>query len=143
MKVTIDGLGTLQKRLDGIRDRLENPRPFLETCAEILAKSAGKTFDAQGRPKWVDRKDDLTHPILDRTGRMRDSMEMTTETGDAVVRYTIGSREAFLEKGTAVEYGQYHQFGKGVPKRQFVEFTTEDIEEIRKDAREYFWDIDL
>jgi phage gpG-like protein len=138
--VKIEGIDKVRAWIETRKKRLKNPTPFLKTCSQILGTSAGKTFNVQGRPRWAARKDNKTHPILDLTGELRDSVEQTTSGGHAIVKITRSSGKAWLDKGTDLEYGGIQQVtgvGKAKTKRPFLLFQDEDVEEITTKAEDF------
>jgi len=140
MSVTIDGLDRVQAWFRTREHRFDNPKPFFDRCVKILSESASKTWNAGGRPKWIDRKKSYPWPILEKTGRLRRSMEAMTEGGGAVLRMSMSSGDAWMEKGTSVYYGQHHQFGTSkMVARPFVQLHEEDVEAIEQ-AEDYFFE---
>jgi len=137
--MNVEGLDRIQAYFQTRKHRIQNPRPFFEKCIEILSASASKTWDMRGRPAWAPRKDDKPHPLMEKTGRLRQSMESRVATDDAVVKMSVASGDAWLEKGTSVFYGKFHQFGtRKMVARPFVQLHDEDVEAIRK-AEDYFF----
>ena len=138
-----DDFSEVFKYLHKVETRLREPSQFWRKSIAVLAESAKKTFNLQGRPGWKPRVSTKErHPILDRTGRMRDSMEMTTGTRDAVVRITTSSRGGSLEKGTTVPYAKYHQVqgvGRTKTLRQFIDFYDTDADDIMQAGGDYFF----
>lgn len=137
----IEGIDAI-KRWKTLRvRRLHNQESYFKRCGKILADSAKKTFDAQGRPqRWEPRKDtNPTHiwPILDKTGRLRDSVETVQDTKDSVYRMD----KTTFEFGTKVFYGFIQQVtgvGKAKTKRPFLVLQDDDKENILKLADEWF-----
>lgn len=142
MQTELIGADRVKKRLKQYRQRMQDPTRFLEKCGTILSKSAATTFNQQGRPRWAARKDDKTHPILDLTGRLRDSVELKQETSDSVYRILINKTKSVLDFGTRVFYGWYHQVtgvGEERTRRPFLKFQEEDRREIIQAASDWFF----
>lgn len=103
----------------------QNGKPFQE-IGEIASKSIKMNVEAGGRPKWRPRKGVYHHPILDKTGLMRDKAELSA------LQDWIHSGRTHIKKIIGPLYGLVHQY-KGVGKkgkkivRKYVLFQTEEI----------------
>jgi phage gpG-like protein len=77
-------------------------KPYKETAA-ILSKSIATNVQSGGRPKWRPRKGSYSHPILDKTGKMRDVAESTA------LKWQKTS-DGYTNKVTSTGYGFIHQY---------------------------------
>ena len=86
-----------------------------------MARLAMKTFDRNftrrswSKSSWAKRKDTKPHPILEKTGKLRQSLASKVQ-----IRY--------VDIGTATEYAGYHNDGNpntNLPQRQFIGFDLE------------------
>ena len=124
---TIDGVLEIENKLQGIKDKLSSRDNTLYQDLSILMRSSiEENFSAGGRPAWDARKYDYPHPILDKTGMMRDIAEMSTNPAN----WQHSSAEHRLEI-MSTDYAKYHQDGKqyadGFIVRKFAKLT--DTEE--------------
>ncbi len=87
-------------------------------------ESIWRTFDVESRHryrKWKERKDNKPHPILNKSGNLRNTLYVEPE-NNAVV---IGSR---------VIYAAVHNFGfpaRNIPQRKFLKLLKGDLKEMR------------
>lgn len=101
--------------------------PFLNRLSQVLGDSIDANYNAQGRPRWQVRKRFYAHPILDRTGRKRDTEEQSARNG---VWRKIG--KAWILEVLSPEYGLCHQYGtKNLPVRKSLQLQLDEIERIR------------
>ena len=103
-----------------------NTLPWLQ-AGGIVRNSILENFVAQGRPKkWAPRKDKLSHPILDKTGKMKNSIDIEP-IKDGV---SVGTR--------GISYAKYPQRGtKFMPERKYVMDQPEDIKDIENLFRKH------
>lgn len=89
-------------------------------------QSINKNFNAQGRPRWRKRKGEYSHPILDKTGTMRDAAESSTN------RWYFAGHEYSI-KVLSTPYGIFHQYGTSkLPIRAFVLFQPAEVLKMKK-----------
>ncbi len=74
--MAIRGLDKARKNMQARRDEFKGGKPY-KKVGELLSLSIKKNVEAGGRPKWIPRKYYYSHPILDKTGKMRDDAEIT------------------------------------------------------------------
>lgn len=148
MKIDFDGLDLLEERLNDIQGRMENPRELLEFLQGEMSNSIEQTFNAEGRPSaWPKRTTGGGWPVLDKTGRLRDSAASMIDGGDSIARLDITPAESTLEMGTTVSYGKYHQhpehlahLDRGImPIRRFLLFFENELKAWHERARRFFW----
>ena len=103
-----------------------------QNISEDMSRSISKNVDAGGRePKWPKRKRTYSHPILNKTGRMRTKAERT-----ALGPWRVsGTLHILGIKGP--EYGFYHQSHgtKTLPVRKYIQLTQAEREKMRKRFR--------
>lgn len=101
--------------------------PFLNRVSQVLGDSIAANYNAQGRPRWKARKRIYFHPILDRTGRKRDTEENSARNG--VWRR---SGKTWTLDVISPGYGLCHQYGtKFLPVRKSLQLQLDEIERIR------------
>lgn len=144
MKIEFEGIEEAQKKIAGIRRRMKDARSWLEWVQEDIAEGMEETFNSGGIPAWKPRKEPTgSWPVLDKTGKLRDSVASSRKGGGSIARLN----KERLEMGTSVEYGKYHQqpeelrgLSKGImPYRPFLQFLPEQFAEWHKKAVRYFW----
>ncbi len=103
-----------------------------QNISEEMSRSISKNVDSGGRePKWPKRKGTYSHPILNKTGRMRTKAERT-----ALGPWQVaGTRHILAIKGP--EYGIYHQsHGTAtLPVRKYIKPTAKEREKMLKRFR--------
>lgn len=124
---TVSGVLDIEHKLQGIKDKLSaRDNALYQDLSTLMRASIEDNFSAEGRPAWEERKYSYSHPILDKTGTMRDIAEMSTNP----TNWQHSSAEHRLEI-MSTDYAKYHQDGKqyadGFIVRKFVKLT--DTEE--------------
>ena len=103
-----------------------------QDISTVMSRSIAKNVNAGGRdPKWRKRKGTYSHPILDKTGRMRDDAESSAQ-GPWI---SAGTKHLLNIRGP--EYGFYHQSHgtKNLPVRKYIKMLPGEREIIRKRFR--------
>lgn len=124
--ITASGIEEARKKIKSIQYQWKQPKSRMyKDLAAIIETSIRENFNAEGRPRWQPRQDNEPHPILDRTGAMRDSAESS-------------ARDGFVKESTQTNalsiwtpiYGHFHQYKTrraSLPVRKFVIFTQAEI----------------
>ena len=117
---TVDGVLEIENKLQGIKDKLSaRDNALYQDLSILMRASIEDNFAAEGRPAWEARKYEYSHPILDRTGTMRDIAEASTNPSN----WQHSSAEHRLEI-RSTDYANYHQHGTSrLPVRKFVQLT--------------------
>lgn len=125
VKIEIDAKRAID-RLRKIANNIETI-PWL-TIGELVRDSVHTNFDAQGRPvRWPGRKDTKSHPLLQKSGRLKNSIYVE-EIKDGV---QVGSR---------VPYQAVHNFGyppRNIPQRKYLMVQPQDEIRIRKTIKNH------
>ena len=108
MAAKVKGLDKAIKHMEARAKAFKSGKPYTET-SKIMAASINKNVNTGGRPKWKKRKYDYAHPILDKSGYMRDKAEVST-------RDWRHGRVYHVNKILGPTYGLIHQY-TGVPTR--------------------------
>jgi len=118
IKVNVDA-SKLLNRLNQFETNL-NTLPWMQ-AGGIVRNSILENFVAQGRPKkWAPRKDKLSHPILDKSGKLKGSIDIAP-IKDGV---SVGTR--------GISYAKFPQLGtKKMVARPYVMVQGEDIKDIQ------------
>lgn len=147
MRVTFDvkGLRPATARLEGVADRIEDPRPVFEAIARDLTVDERRRFDTQGFGQWPKldpatiRRKLRKHQdprILHATGTLERAL---TSLGAPGQRLEISRTQLRfgLEPVGAAYYGRFHQTGRGVPKRLVISVTPRQRIEISDHFRTF------
>lgn len=137
MKITIDieGIDTSVNHLRKIRQELEGGRGSLYTdISQIVEMSIEQNFNAGGRPAWPPRKRVYSHPILDKTGAMRDQAASSAKT------WQHSQSEHHIDiKSTS--YAVFHQYGTSqLPVRKFAKLIDSEVQAIIRRIKRVFQD---
>ena len=118
--VTVDGIIEIEHKIAGIRDKLTaRDNALYQDLSTLMQDSIEKNFADEGRPAWEERKYSYSHPILDKTGLMRDLAEASA----APSNWQHSRAEHRLEI-RSTDYANYHQHGTSrLPVRKFVQLT--------------------
>ena len=118
IKVNVDA-SKLLNRLNKFEGNL-NTLPWMQ-AGGIVRNSILENFVAQGRPKkWAPRKDKLSHPILDKSGKMKGSIDIAPLNNGV----SVGTR--------GISYAKFPQHGtKFMPARPYVMVQPGDIKDIQ------------
>lgn len=126
---TVDGVLDIENRLQGIKDKLSaRDNALYQDLSVLMLDSIQSNFAAEGRPAWEERKYDYSHPILDKTGAMRDLAEASTNPAN----WQHSSAEHRLDI-RSTDYANYHQQGTSkMPQRKFVQLTAGEEDAAQK-----------
>lgn len=118
---TVSGVLEIENKLQGIKDKLSaRDNALYQDLSTLMRASIEDNFSAEGRPAWEARKYSYNHPILDKTGTMRDIAESSTNPAN----WQHSSTEHRLEI-MSTDYANYHQTGTSrMPQRKFVKLTS-------------------
>jgi len=141
IKITIDDR-EVKKMLQELQHKAKNMRPVMRNIAGIMHDAVEENFETQGRPRWKllkpatikqrERKGYWPGKILQMRGELAGSISSRHDRDSAQV-------------GTNKAYAAIHQFGgeagKGkkatIPARPFLKLTDEDLNEVKKEIKEY------
>jgi hypothetical protein len=137
LRLTAFGEEAINRTLFGVSARMDDVTPALNQLmvdfqeAEVEQFSTAGQFGSGGWLELADstvtqkRREGLDNGILIRTGYLQDALTL----GDApgAIREVSNTVLVF---GADVDYGEYHQQGRGVPQRRPFELP----EQVRQDA---------
>jgi phage gpG-like protein len=132
----VSGIQSIRTQLQKTRLAIEQGQ-FLAQISQIVGESIVRNYQAQGRPRWPERsvRYNRTHtnPILDLTGRKRDTEEQSARNGTWIRR-----RRGWVLQIMTPDYGYAHQYGKGRQKvRKSVLLHPDEIQRILDLLRSY------
>ena len=106
----------------------------LEDCVPVVYRSVdgnyAKKVDSDG-VVWKRRKDNLPHPLLNKTGKMKKA----STGGDGALLRIQRKRVQMGIKNESIHYAWYHQFGSKygrIPRRRYYYLNGEDRAELRR-----------
>jgi len=76
MPIKITGLNQARKNMKTREEAFKGTKTY-DDVGKIASKDIARQVQAGGDPAWKPRKYQYSHPILDKTGRMRDKAEKT------------------------------------------------------------------
>lgn len=88
----------LESRLNEAAAKISNTRPPMGEMARIMRNAVIENFEVGGRPAWKARISGGSHALLQKSGRLRDSIKDSNNSNHAIV-------------STNVEYAAIHHFG--------------------------------
>ena len=130
--IEVKGMKEIEKRLANIQKQISGDSKMYQDIGKIAEESINTNFNVGGRPTWAKRKGKYSHPILDRTGKMRDDAALSTHT------WNHQSTNHDLDIKTP-EYGKYHQYGtRSLVIRKFAQFLQVEVEKMKDRIRKVF-----
>ena len=116
---TIEGDRELSRRFNNIPVQLDNLKVPLSTIEREVMQSVDVNYSARGGlfGIWPKRKDNKSHPLLEKTGAMRSAFKSA-----------VGDQYVSIFNPTS--YFKYHQSNK--PRRKLPRRVMLKIDEIRK-----------
>lgn len=136
-KVTFN-TSQVDKLLKSINQRLLNPVKAANQTSIIAAADIQDHFDKEQSPvgRWRPRKDNLPHPILTKSGKLRRGLKPVT----SIVNGNVAIK--FVPSAETKKYAYIHNSGGMIknragrytymPKRQYGWLSAQAKEEIRK-----------
>lgn len=120
LSASLEGDKELHRTLNIIPKNLDNfEEPLFRIGIEMLS-AFDSNYDSRGslfKAKWKPRKDKKSHPLLEKTGKMRRSF--TSKLGNN-----------YVELYNTAEYFKYHQ--SNAPRKKLPRRVMMKIDEIRK-----------
>ena len=128
--ISIDGKAEFDRTFIRVKEEFNDLTPEWEAAFDAFQTIEAQQFDSEGGAgasgKWKELSPDYKSwkelyypgaPILERTGRLVESLTATT--ADTIKEI----RPKSAEFGTKVPYAIKHQRGIGVPKREIISFS--------------------
>lgn len=142
--IDVDGDKQVDRTLLRLAGRVIDAKPAFERIHQDLEQAEARQFRSEGgyasggwaplAPATVVQRGSA-HPILVRTGELRDSL-----TGQASGSVRVADR-SFMVFGTRVPYARFHQFGTDrMPRRRPVELTEGDRRQVPRRIQQHVLD---
>jgi len=97
--------------LDGLLDRMDNPRPFYQAAGDLLVGSVGENFRREGAPDGTAWTPLRPATIKARQRRGRSALAILRETGILAGSIFHEVADDGVRIGSPVKYAAIHQFG--------------------------------
>ena len=126
LNVTLEGEKQLSRRLLTIPSDISDfKRPLFRIGAEVRG-SIDTNFSSRGAlfGRWVPRKDNLPHPLLEKTSAMRRNFKQT-----------LGAN--YIEIFNPTPYFKYHQSNKPRKRRVMMKIDRDRQQFIQKEFQEH------
>ena len=138
INVRFDGLRRVDVFLGDLESDLLDFRPLWgRLLRRVVIEEIKQVFASDGRARWAPRRDNLSHPLLRKSGRLYRSL---TQVGgqDNINRQT----RTRLEFGTDVPYADVHERGTSrIPARPVIGLLAEDSDfekQLEREIDDYF-----
>lgn len=133
IEFSLEGEKQLVRNFRGVKKAVKNWKPAMKKIGIDLTNCfSGPVFETRGREigePWAKRKDKLSHPILEKTGKMRKSFKYKTGK-DSVEIYNI------------TDYFKYHQSRmprRKIPRRIMMKLDNKRKVNIMKKLHTYLY----
>lgn len=120
LKATLEGGTEMSRRFNKIPQEIGNTKPLFFRIGREVRISVDSNFSSRGAlfgQPWAKRKDNKSHPILEKTGRMRRSFNQR-----------LGDN--YVEISNSAQQFKYHQSNK--PRRKLPRRVMLKLDEIRR-----------
>ena len=119
----LEGEKQLVRNFRGVKNAVKDWKPAMKKIGVDLTDCfSGPVFETRGREigeSWTKRKDNLPHPILEKTGKMRKSFKYKSDKDS-------------VEISNTTDYFKYHQSNK--PRRKIPRRILMKLDEKRKNV---------
>jgi len=127
LRIQLDAKG-LERALKAAAANCGNMRQAWEEVGEIVERSVGKNFTAQGRPKAWKKTNEATLKRRRKGSKGAKTLTDTRRLRNSITR-EVSDRD--VEVGTNIIYANTHQHGRGsIPARPFLLIQEEDEPKI-------------
>lgn len=144
----------LESRLNEAAAKISNTRPLMGEMARIMRNAVIENFEAGGRPAWKARISGGSHALLQKSGRLRNSIAPSHTANEAVVGTNVkyaaihhfGGQTAphtiLPKKGKALKFGgrfakRVNHPGSKIPARPFMRLQPEDEQDLVNAVQDY------
>ncbi|SHO58788.1 phage virion morphogenesis protein [Vibrio quintilis] len=144
--LTPDGLETIQKRLNQLKQRGDNLQPLFADIGELLLLSHDERFRQQVSPDGEPWQP-LSEHYRKRKPRHQDTILKLNDHLGRELNYIATGSDLFF--GTPYEYGAIHQFGgtpempagpAAIPARPWLGVSQEDVDAIHQMVADFLSD---
>jgi len=136
VQIQVKGLPKVRKMLREVVKRYGDASKPLAEFGKYKLWSLREQWDREENPygqKWKK----LAPETIEEKRRNGKMLNILTRDGILRDSFTYSVANNSLTIGTNIRYAHYHQFGKGVPKRQILGLNDEDIKELMTTITEY------
>lgn len=132
LTVTSSGQETVLEYLKSLYEKTGDLQPVFRDMGDELLESHRARWQAEESPdgeKWL--------PLSEKTIQKKGHDLILREHDYLRDLLNYDPNPLALYFGTPMEYGQFHQFGEGVPERPWLGFSQNDIQTLETLIREY------
>ena len=138
MRIDVESqLGEMSDKLGALAQGLGDLEPVMEAIAEVVANSTRERFLTKKDSEGVDWKQLAPETIEAKKGRGG----ILVDHGDLMSHITAHATAVSAEVGTDRPYGKYHQMGWGVPQREFLGLSEDDVLDIQELLNDFMEDL--
>lgn len=114
--------GPIQRKLNQLSRTLTHLQPALRDIGDLVKEETRLNFIRQSDPQGIAWRPLAQSTINARRRKRRRSRneQILRDTGNLMNSITRNAYPNMVEVGTPFKYGQRHQFGIGVPRREFL-----------------------
>jgi len=128
LKVTVDGVREVNKKLAKISTGLKSLERPLDEITKEWMKEYDDNFQAQGRTlnqPWKPRVRSYSWPLLQKSGKLRAGFKRKV-------------KKDYAEIANNVKWAKYHQFGTAfLPVRRLIDSTSKMVDFATKKINDY------
>ena len=123
LDIAVLGINTAQREIRVMGERVQDFTQAWDSVIDtVIDPAIERQFETEGDGRWQPRKDDLPHPLLQKTGKLRRSY-----TGDGEGHIEERRRDGLLF-GSDVEYADFIEDGTSrMPARPVLDFIDEQF----------------
>ena len=131
----------IEIRLNELQEAIEDFSPLWDILIErVIVRHIKRTFDTAGHGSWPQRQDNLSHPLLQLSGDLLNSLINPNSSNNINEQ----SKDQ-LTYGSDLFYSVYHEEGtSNIPERSFLRTTLEQSQferDIINEIEKYFQNI--
>lgn len=138
MRIDVESqLGEMSDKLGALAQGLGDLSPVMQAIAAVVENSTRERFATKKDPDGVDWQQLAPETIERKKGRGG----ILVEYGDLMRSITSHATAVSAEVGTDRPYGKYHQMGWGVPQREFLGLSEDDMADIQELLNDFMEDL--
>lgn len=138
MRIDVESqLGQMSDKISTLAQGLDDLRPVMQGIAAIVENSTRERFANKENSEGVAWQELSPETIERKKGRGG----ILVEYGDLMRSITGHATAVSAEVGTDRPYGKYHQMGWGVPQREFLGLSEDDVLDIQDLLNDFMEDL--
>lgn len=138
MRIDVESqLGAMSDQLGVLAAGLGDLSPVMESIAAIVESSTRERFSTKQNSEGVAWQELAPDTIRQKNGRGG----ILVDRGDLMKSITAHATAVSVDVGTDELYGKYHQMGWGVPQREFLGLSEDDVLDIQDLLNDFMEDL--